>query len=77
MACHDRIIPNLAMVVIQKFGVPDTVTQMNSTTLMHAEYRFRTELGLAKTVICHHPDAPIYGYWGEHAVCQTTGYRES
>lgn len=37
-ACYDWIIPNLGMTVSRKFGVPATVTNMNATTLQHAEY---------------------------------------
>jgi hypothetical protein len=32
MACYDRIVPNLGMVVSQKYGVPASVTLANATT---------------------------------------------
>ena len=60
-ACYDRIIPNLGMLASQKYGVPPTVTKMNAGTLNRAEYKVRTELGLAPTGYSHEPDFPIYG----------------
>jgi hypothetical protein len=39
MSCYDRIIPNLAMLVSRKYGVPKLTTQSNSKTLEQAEYR--------------------------------------
>lgn len=49
------------MLVSQKFGVAPTVTLTNAATLEHAEYRIRTELGLADTGYTHTPTAPNYG----------------
>ena len=61
-ACYDRIIPNLGMLVSRKYGIPETaVAQMNAATLSSAEYRIRTELGLAPTGYTHTESAPIYG----------------
>ena len=60
-ACYDRIIPKLAMVASQKFGVPATVTHACATTLEKAEYRIRTDLGLAPTGYHHSSESPIYG----------------
>lgn len=60
-ACYDRIIPSIGMLVSRKFGVPFQVTQTNAETLEKAEYRIRTELGLAPTGYSHSDDMPIYG----------------
>ena len=60
-ACYDRIIPNLAMVASQKFGVAETVTQACATTLEKAEYRIRTDLGLAQSGYHHSIEHPIFG----------------
>ena len=60
-ACYDRIIPNLGMLVSQKFGVHPKVTESNADTLEQAEYRVRTELGLAPTGYRHDSSFPIYG----------------
>ncbi len=60
-ACYDRIIPSVGMLVSQKFGVPFSVTQTNARTLENAEYRIRTELGLAPTGYRHTAEYPIYG----------------
>jgi hypothetical protein len=46
-SCYDRIIPNLAMMVSQKYGVHSQVTATNARTLEKEEYRIRTESGLA------------------------------
>ena len=46
-ACFDRIVPNLGMLVSQKYGVAPTVTAINAATLEQAEYLIRTERGLA------------------------------
>ena len=60
-ACYDRIIPNLAMVTSQKFGVSASVTQSNARTLQLAEYKVRTELGLANQSYSHSSESPVYG----------------
>ncbi|KAI2490869.1 hypothetical protein MHU86_23692 [Fragilaria crotonensis] len=60
-ACYDRIIPSVGMLASRKFGVPYSVTQTNATTLEKAEYRVRTELGLAPTGYTHSTEMPIYG----------------
>ena len=60
-ACYDRIIPNLGMLASQKYGVSPMVTKVNASTLQKAEYKVRTELGLASTGYHHEQDYPIYG----------------
>jgi hypothetical protein len=60
-ACYDRIIPNLGMTVSRKYGVHTLVTKMNATTLKQAEYRVRTDLGLAPSGYRHTSAQPIYG----------------
>ncbi|KAI2495320.1 hypothetical protein MHU86_19219 [Fragilaria crotonensis] len=60
-SCYDRIIPNLAMIVSRKYGIHPQVAQSNATTLHKAEYRIRTDLGLAPTGYSHTPHLPVYG----------------
>ena len=60
-SCYDRIVPNLAMIVSRKFGVPESVTRTNASTLEKAEYRIRTDLGLAPNGYAHSEEFPIYG----------------
>ena len=60
-SCYDRIVPNLAMVASQKFGVSPTVAKVNAMTLASAEYRIRTDLGLAPTGYQHSEESPVYG----------------
>jgi hypothetical protein len=60
-SCYDRIIPNLAMVASRKYGVTEESTVLNATTLEKAEYRIRTELGLAPNGYSHSEVHPIYG----------------
>ena len=60
-SCYDRIIPNLAMIVSQKYGVHPNVTAANARTLEKADYRIRTDLGLAPTGYTHSNQFPIYG----------------
>ena len=45
MACYDRIIPKLAVIVSQKYGVHPKVTQANAKTLQYARYKVKTDLG--------------------------------
>ncbi|KAI2503535.1 hypothetical protein MHU86_10917 [Fragilaria crotonensis] len=61
LACFDRMIQNAAMIVSRKFGVPLPVTQANAVTLERAEFRVRTELGLAPNGYVHSDSKPIYG----------------
>jgi hypothetical protein len=60
-ACYDRIIPNLAMMVSKKYGVPPLTTVTNAKTLQQAEYRIRTDSGVATTGYQHSEEWPIYG----------------
>ena len=60
-ACYDRIIPNLAMLASQKFGVHPMVTKCNATTLQKAKYKVRTELGISEEAYSHCLEDPIYG----------------
>ena len=60
-SCYDRIVPNLAMMVSRKYGVPLMITQTNARTLEHAEYRIRTELGVSEAGYSHTEEYPIYG----------------
>jgi hypothetical protein len=61
MACYGRIIPSVAMLASRKFGVAASVTQMNANTLQKAEYKIRTEMGLATSGSSHSRDKPVYG----------------
>ena len=77
-ACYDRIIPNLAMIASQKFGVNPKVTLTNATTLQKARYHVRTDLGLSSTSFGHEPEAPIYGIGqGAGNASQTWGFISS
>ena len=60
-ACYDRIIPNLAMLASQKFGVHPMVTKCNAMTLQKAKYKVRTELGISEESYSHCHEDPIYG----------------
>jgi hypothetical protein len=60
-ACYDRIIPSLAMIVSQKYGVHSKVTTTNAVTLRNAEYRIRTDLGMSPRGYAHSQQRPING----------------
>jgi exonuclease III len=60
-ACYDRIIPNLAMLVSQIFGVHPLVAKSYVETLFCAMYHIRTELGVSPTSYSHSDLWPIYG----------------
>jgi hypothetical protein len=60
-ACYDRIVPNLAMMVSKRFGVPHHNTVTNAKTLQSAEYRICMDLGMAETGYKHSDKRPIYG----------------
>ena len=60
-ACYDCIIPDLAAIVSQKFGVHAKVTQSNARTLHATKYNVRTELGISETSYSHGEEDPIYG----------------
>ena len=60
-SCYDRIPPSLAMLISRKFGMASSVTSANARTLEGAQYRIRTDLGLAPTGYSHTPENPIYG----------------
>ena len=60
-SCYDRIPPALASLVSRKFGMAPSVTLANARTLENAQYRIRTDLGLAPTGYTHSPEHPIFG----------------
>jgi hypothetical protein len=60
-SCYDRIIPNLAALASQKFGVPSSVVLVNTTTLREAQYKLRTELGMSEDSYTHCVAHPIFG----------------
>jgi Reverse transcriptase (RNA-dependent DNA polymerase) len=61
-SCYDRVIPNLAALVSQRFGVPQPAVQTtNVCTLEKAKYRLRTEIGLSEASYSHTVENPIYG----------------
>jgi exonuclease III len=60
-SCYDRIVPNLGMVVSQKYGVHASVTKATAETLRLATYKVRTELGISEAGYSHTDDLPIYG----------------
>ena len=60
-ACYDRIIPNLAMLVSRKFGVPAQVTKTNASTFQQARYHIRTDLGVSPDSYSHSDLMQIYG----------------
>ena len=60
-SCYDRIIPNLAMLVSRKYGIPKLTTQSNARMLETAEYRIQTELGVSESGYTHSVEHPIYG----------------
>ncbi len=60
-ACNDRIVPNLAMMLSKRFGVPHLNTVTNAKTLQSADYRICTDLGMAETGYKHSDEWPIYG----------------
>ena len=60
-SCYDRIIPNLASLVSQRFGVPQPTVRANVGTLEAARYKLRTELGVSEEYYTHSTEFPIYG----------------
>ena len=60
-SCYDRIIPNLAALVSQKYGVPLPAVMANVKTLQSAQYKLKTELGLSDQGYTHTTEHPIYG----------------
>jgi hypothetical protein len=60
-SCYDRIIPNLAALVSQKYGVPLPAVMVNVKTLQSAQYKLKTELGLSDQWYTHSNEHPIYG----------------
>jgi hypothetical protein len=55
-SCYDRIICNMAMIVLQYFGMPKAAAAMHGETL-----RIRTALGDSKSYYNHSKTTPIHG----------------
>jgi hypothetical protein len=60
-SCYDRIVPSLAMVASQTFGVPKSVKASNARTLKHARYHIQTDMGLSEDSYTYTSDHPIFG----------------
>ena len=78
-ACYDRIIPNLVVLVSQKFGVhPNVLAYANARTLQNAKHKVRTELGISETSYGHSEEEPIYGSGqGSGNASQIWGFQSS
>jgi hypothetical protein len=75
---YGRIIPNLGVLASQKYGVPARVTSATAETLRQAEYKVRTELGVADNGYRHSEEHPIYGTGqGSTFSCDTLGFLSS
>ncbi len=60
-SCYDRIIPNLAALVSQKYGVPQPAVLTNVRTLEAAKYKLKTDHGVSEQWYQHNSESPIYG----------------
>ena len=58
-SCYNRVIPNLAALVSERFGVPQPVAQASVKTLEAARYKLRTELGVSDNHYSHNSDFPF------------------
>jgi hypothetical protein len=55
------LVKNLTTIASRWFGVAKSATISNASTLLHAKYHIRTDLGLSESSHLHCLDAPIYG----------------
>eukprot|EP00957_Ditylum_brightwellii_P078602 5975998-Ditylum_brightwellii.AAC.1 len=46
-ACYDRIIPNVANLIRRKKGLHRYITFVHATTLVEAEFKLKTALGVS------------------------------
>ena len=60
-ACFDRIISSHAMLISQKFDVPDKICQIHSATLRNTEYRVQRVLGTSTNHYKHSELDPMHG----------------
>jgi hypothetical protein len=60
-SCSDQIIPNLAALVSQKYGVPQPAVITNVRTLEAAQYKLKTDLSVSEQWYQHNAEFPIYG----------------
>jgi hypothetical protein len=60
-SCYDRILPSLASIVSQKYGMHKNVTLVMAQTLQEAKYRLKTDLGISEEFYQHCDLFPIYG----------------
>ena len=60
-ACFDRIISSHAMLISQKFDVPDKICQIHSATFRNTEYRVQRALGTSTNHYKHSELDPIHG----------------
>jgi len=60
-SCYDRIIPALAGLTSQAFGLPPNVTLCNTKTLEQAQYHLKLGDKYHPNYYSHNPEHPIYG----------------
>jgi hypothetical protein len=60
-SCYDRIIINLANLLVRRFGMLQELCWIHGNTLHHMLYYVPTVLGVSECSYQHLPDCPIYG----------------
>ena len=60
-ACFDRIPSNFSMLVLRKFGVPETLCELMKQQLDNAEFSIRTQLGASPNFYRHTAEKLIHG----------------
>jgi hypothetical protein len=60
-SCYDRIIPSVAMLASRAFGMHRNICVINATTLRHAKYLLKTQVGISEPSYSHSDFKPLYG----------------
>jgi hypothetical protein len=66
--CYDRLVNNLILMVLQKLGVPPTVTTFFSSLWDQTIHLIKTIYGTSNITYTSTPDMPLYGL-GQGSMC--------
>src|SRR4051812_41155322 len=60
-ACYDRIIPNLANLIVQQASLDPKIANLHGSVLLQAHYHLKTDKGISDGSYNHSDPNPVFG----------------
>ena len=67
-SCYNLIVPNLDILLLQKYGINSKIYLVQYKTLIEIKYKFITDLDISEKHYQHYKVFPIYGTDQDSAV---------